>query len=513
MTTTKKKQMFTPDNSAGTFTPNVSSAIDSVKKTASDIGAGIKETAQKLGEAVPGVTSIGQGLKSYANMNNYKADESTAQEKLDYLDSTSPGKYTESQGLTELRGQLTQVENQKPEEFDNKYQQQIDALLGKMTSQEPFSYDFSTDSNWLAAQEQAKRNALLAMENAMGEAAGLTGGYASSAAQMVGQQVYQQEISETTEMIPEFAQMALNKWQANNSQMASNLAALQSQQDSDYSRYYNDWQLWNQDRAYMYQKVQDMSDDEFNKYLTELQRWQVDRSYYADQKQIAIQNQQWQLELNESRRQFNQQMAFNYINMGVGATVDLTTAGMSAGVQLAGIGVDAALGAADLYEDHRQFDAQMAYNEKWAQNDYDLSLMQFEEEQRQFDAGLDYDYARLNEDARQANQSNALGWANHNENVRQYDLGRADSTYWNDVDYALALEANAEAKRQFDLENGVTTQSTATDGMSTSSFSTLKNQLDGTSNESSRRTTIENMYKSGSINKTQYNELMNRYYE
>ncbi len=385
MTTTKKKQMFTPDNSAGTFTPNVSSAIDSVKKTASDIGAGIKETAQKLGEAVPGVTSIGQSLKSYANMNNYKADESTAQEKLDYLDSTSPGKYTESQGLTELRGQLTQVENQKPEEFDNKYQQQIDALLGKMTSQEPFSYDFSTDSNWLAAQEQAKRNALLAMENAMGEAAGLTGGYTSSAAQMVGQQVYQQEISETTEMIPEFAQMALNKWQANNSQMASNLAALQSQQDSDYSRYYNDWQLWNQDRAYMYQKVQDMSDDEFNKYLTELQRWQVDRAYYADQKQIAIQNQQWQLELNESRRQFNQQMAFNYINMGVGATVDLTTAGMSAGVQLAGIGVDAALGAADLYEDHRQFDAQMAYNEKWAQNDYDLAMAQLAEEKRQFD--------------------------------------------------------------------------------------------------------------------------------
>lgn len=396
MATTKKKQTFTPERSAGTFTPNVSSAVNSFKNTVSDATAsaksmvsglsdGFKDTVQTIGENVPGVTSLGQSLKSYANMNNWKEDENRATQQLDYLEVNAPGDYKDSDELTSLKGQLADIENQKPGSFENKYQQQIDALLDKMTNQDPFSYDFSTDSNWLAAQEQAKRNALLAMENAMGEAAGLTGGYASSAAQMVGQQAYQQEMSETTEMIPEFAQMALNKWQANNSQMASNLAALQSQQDSDYSRYYNDWQLWNQDRAYMYQKVQDMSDDEFNQYITALNRWQTDRAYYADQKQIAVQNQQWQQELNESRRQFNNQMAFNYINMGVGAAVDLTTAGMSTGVQLAGIGVDAALDAASLNENKRQFDEEMAYNETWAQKDYDLAMAQLAEEQRQFD--------------------------------------------------------------------------------------------------------------------------------
>ena len=409
MGTAKKKNNLSFDvaDIAGTFKPQVAQVKENIKSGVNNFVEGVKETAQAVGEEVPGVTNLGQSLKGYANMNNYAADQREAEERLAILEKEAPT-YKQSDELTALKGQLQQIESERPEAFDNKYQQQIDALLDKITNREPFKYDFSTDPNWLAASEQYKRNALLSMENAMGEALGNSGGYGNSYAQQVGQQAYQQEISEMTAMIPEFAGQALDVWQANNSQMMSNLAALQSQQEADYSRYYNDWQLWNTDRNYMYQKVQDMSDDEFNRYITELQRWQIDRSFYADQKQIAIQNQQWQQQLNEQRRQFNQQMAFNYINMGVNAAVDLTTAGMSAGVQLAGIGVDAALGTAELAMKNKQF------------ND-----------------SLEYDYARLAQE-----QS-------------QFDASSKAS-------YDLAMAELAEERRQFDIKNGVGTQSVST---------------------------------------------------
>lgn len=386
MGTAKKKNNLSLDAAdiAGTFKPQAAQVKENIKSGVNNFIEGVKETAQTVGEAVPGVTGIGQALKSYANMNNYAADQKEAEEKLAIIEQNSPT-YKQSDELTALKGQLQQVENEKPAPFENKYQQQIDALLDKVTNREPFKYDFSTDPNWLAASEQYKRNAMLSMENAMGEALGNSGGYGSSYAQQVGQQAYQQEISEMTAMIPEFAGQALNVWQANNSQMMSNLAALQSQQEADYSRYYNDWQLWNTDRNYMYQKVQDMTDDEFNRYITELQRWQIDRSFYAEQKQIAIQNQQWQLELNERRRQFNSQMAFNYINMGVGAAVDLTKTGMTAGVQLVGIGADTALGAADLAMQDKHFNDSLEYDYARDRMDYDLAMAELAEERRQFD--------------------------------------------------------------------------------------------------------------------------------
>lgn len=427
MALTKKKYSTEDTDILGTFKPKVTEAVNNTKSKVSDFIDGAKETAQAVGEAVPGVTNLGQSLKSYANMNNYANDQAKAQANLERLEASEPGKYQESQQLTDMRGQLSDIESQKPGKFNDEYKERIDEILDRMSNQKPFSYDYSTDPTWQTLSDQYKRNAILAMENAMGDASGLTGGYASSWSQAAGQQAYQQEISQMTDIIPELADNALGRWQANNQQLASNLAALQSQRSADLDKYYTDWQMWNTDRNYMYQKVKDMSDDEFNKYLYELNRWQTDRAYYSEQKQIAIQNQQWQQELNESRRQFNQQMLFNYVNLGVGAAVDLTTAGMSAGVQLAGIGVDAALGAANLAEDRRQYDASLAedqrqydanmeFNEKWNQKDYDLAMAQLAEEKRQFDGELGYKYSAQNAKSSGGSSSGGSSSGNNGNN-------------------------------------------------------------------------------------------------
>ena len=361
-----KKKLFdvSIDDIKGSFQPKITQVKDSIKSGVSNFTKGLNETASSLGENALGVTSLGATLQGTYNMNRYKADESEAQRMLDEVTAREPGKYQESDALINLKGELKDVEGREPGAFDNKYQAQIDNILDQINNRKPFSYDYASDPLWHSVSDLYRRNALLGMQSAMGEAAGLTGGYASSYAQQAGQQAYQQEISGMTEIIPELANNALNVWRENNNQLESNLSALQSQQAADYSRYYNDWQLWNTDRNYMYQKVQDMSDDEFNKYITELQRWQADRSFYAEQKQIAIANQQWQAELNENRRQFNNQMLFNYVNMGVGAAVDLTGIGVGAAVDLTRIGVDGALGAASLYEDRRQFDASLAEDQR-----------------------------------------------------------------------------------------------------------------------------------------------------
>ncbi len=367
-----KLKSLNAEDITGSFKPKVEQTVGNIKSGIKSAVSGANDLMTDIGENALGITSIGGTAKSLYNTKQYENDEAHASGKLTKLENKSPGSFQISEELKGYKDDLSRHEGNAPDAFDNKYQAQIDALLDKMANQKPFSYDFASDPTWQTLSDQYKRNALLGMQSAMGEAAGLTGGYGSSYAQQVGQQTYQQNISEMTDIIPELAGNALNIWQANNNQLASNLSALQSQQSADYSRYYNDWQIWNTDRNYLYQKVMEMTDQEFNEYLSDVNRWQADRNFYAEQKQAAVANQQFEQQFRENQRQFNQQMMFNYVNMGVGAAVDITTAAIPAAVDLIGIGADTALGVGGMIQD-----------------------------QYQFDKNLEYDYAALAEDRRQ----------------------------------------------------------------------------------------------------------------
>lgn len=350
----------------------------------SDIIKGIDEGLGEIAEYLPGVTSIGSSIKGHYRNKSYQEDEAAAQARLEAVENSKPV-YSESDRLKGTRDELAEIEGKRPENYQSKYDDKISQLIDELGETKKFSYDVESDPLWHSIKNNYQRNAILGMQNAMGDAANHTGGYGNSNAVAAGQQAYQQSISEMTDIIPELHNTALNAWQANRGALTDNLYALMNADEADYNKWANEYNMWATDREYYAQKVANMSDEEFNHYLASLSSWESDRAYYAGQKQQAVANQQWEANFAEQRRQFNQQMAFNYINMGVGAAVDLTTAGMSAGVSLAGIGVDAALGGARLAEDRRQFDASLAQDSAMSQQSYDLALKELAEEQRQFD--------------------------------------------------------------------------------------------------------------------------------
>lgn len=464
------------EDAAGTFTPKINQAVDTVKKGVSGIVSGAKDTAISIGEVLGTGTSLGQMAASNKNMAQYKSDESYYGGLLEETEANKPGEYKESEALTNLRGELATVEGQKPDAFVNKYEGQIDALLDKLQSREKFSYDFNTDPNWLALKDQYQRNAILGMQGAIGDAAGLTGGYGNSYAQQVGQQTYQQQISEMTDIIPELHGQALNVWQAENQQMQSNLAALQTQSELDYAQFFNDWQMWNTDRNYMYQKVADMSEDEFNKYMYGVERWQQDRAYYAGQKQIAIQNQQWQLQLDESRRQFNNQLAFNYINMGVGAAVDLTTTGMQVGASLAGTAADFALGVGGLAMDKYEIDQN---------NEYRYAALA--QDDRHFNATMDYNYADLNMRDANADADREYNYAALNQSDRHhYDNLEEDKFQFDaTMDYNARENIGSSWSRNSGFSELSTQSNNGNSGFTDDEFKTYESNLDRM--DSSRR--------------------------
>ena len=74
--------------------------------------------------------------------------------------------------------------------FSSDYDQTISELYDKITTREPFRYDYSNDPLYGQYKEAYTTQGRQAMRDTVGQAASLTGGYGNSYGQAVGQQQY-----------------------------------------------------------------------------------------------------------------------------------------------------------------------------------------------------------------------------------------------------------------------------------------------------------------------------------
>lgn len=83
------------------------------------------------------------------------------------------------------------------------------------------------------------------MEDTLGKAAALTGGYASSYAQSAGQQAYNGYLQELAALVPELRQAALAEYQQEGKALQNQYSMLDAQEKADYDRWQEargDWQ-------------------------------------------------------------------------------------------------------------------------------------------------------------------------------------------------------------------------------------------------------------------------------
>lgn len=150
--------------------------------------------------------------------------------------SYTPGSYSAKYDTSGLEGQLTGWMN----EIDN---------YGD------FEYDLNADMLYKQMADNYVQQGQLAMQDATANAAALTGGYGNSYAASVGNQAFQQHLTQLNNNIPALQQQALNVWQAGldqlygqldaGSQQLNNLLALEAQNFAQWQaneqNAYNAW--------------------------------------------------------------------------------------------------------------------------------------------------------------------------------------------------------------------------------------------------------------------------------
>ena len=87
-----------------------------------------------------------------------------------------------------------------------------DEALQAYLNREDFQYDLNGDAMYRQYKDRYMELGKAAMEDTMGQAASLTGGYGSSYAQNVGQQAYNRYLQQLGDVVPELYQLAYDRY-------------------------------------------------------------------------------------------------------------------------------------------------------------------------------------------------------------------------------------------------------------------------------------------------------------
>lgn len=121
--------------------------------------------------------------------------------------------------------------------FSGTYDAQINDIFNQIVNRKGFTYDPEYDPRYLSYRQRYEREGRNAMRDTVAQASALTGGYASSYAQTVGQQQYGAYLEKLGNVMPELYSAAYERYKSEGDAMSDQLRTLGSLADREYGQY------------------------------------------------------------------------------------------------------------------------------------------------------------------------------------------------------------------------------------------------------------------------------------
>ena len=258
-----------------------------------------------------GGSSTGTG----STASNGKPTEPTSYSGID-LSKYDSG-YQKSDDVINAELNKTNAENAVNNYGDFAYGNQatFDEIMNKILNREDFSYDLNGDALYQQYKDKYIQQGKMAMQDTMGQAAAMTGGYGNSYAASVGNQAYQASLENLNDIVPELYQMAYDKYAQEGQDLYNQYGMLSDDRNTQYGMWADKYNQLISDRDYYgneannayakdYGQWSDQRDFDTNQYWTEtnfgygkyrdsVTDWENDRAF------------------EEAQRQYNEQMAFS----------------------------------------------------------------------------------------------------------------------------------------------------------------------------------------------------------
>ncbi|MBE7053472.1 MAG: hypothetical protein E7391_04265 [Ruminococcaceae bacterium] len=157
---------------------------------------------------------------------------------------------------------------QKIQSGRTSYSDQVRDMMDKIMNREKFSYDVDNDPLFQQALASATNSGKQAMQDTIGQASALTGGYGSTYATSAGNQAYNSFIEDAYDNLPQYYQMALDAYQMEGEEMYRQFGVVSEMDDKEFNRNVAAYDATYQHRNQMYNEAygefRDSKNDAFN---------------------------------------------------------------------------------------------------------------------------------------------------------------------------------------------------------------------------------------------------------
>ena len=264
------------------------------------------------------------------------------------------------------------------DKYVSRYGTMKNAALAELNSRKPFSYDPDGDALYKYYRDSYTSSGRRAMEDTIGRAAALTGGYANSYAVSAGSNAYNNELEKLGDKLPELYSLAYDRYKDETDAIKYRYELLDRADEQAYSRYRDSlsdkyanadrlYDAYISDRDYNYRKKTDERDYNYRKSTNDrdynYRKSTDDRDYAYNVARDAVADAQWREKFNEDRRRYDTDFAEDKRRYDT-----------------------------DFAEDKRRYDTDFAEDKRRYENDFAEDKRQYdttlEEKKRQYNTSL-----------------------------------------------------------------------------------------------------------------------------
>ena len=292
-------------------------------------------------------------------------------------------------------------------EYKSRYSDAVKSNLSSVLEGKKFNYDIGSDKLFSQYKDSYTKAGKTAMEDTVGNASMLTGGYANSYAVTAGQQAYDSYMSKLNDKIPELEQRAYERYRDEEDSAYKKLNTLIGLEDTEYGRYRDSVADYNTNREFEYNK---------NKDAQAQRNWQAqfDRDKYVNDRD-------YNRSVLESDRKYNRDVLENDRDYNRG-----------------------------VYENDRKYNRDVLENDR----DYNRGVYENDRKYNRDVLENDRDYNRgVYENDRKYNRDVLENDRDYNRGVYENDRDYAQNVYDSDRNYRIKLNSSLKDAVKNEEEN------------------------------------------------------------
>jgi len=154
-------------------------------------------------------------------------------------------KYNESQKVKDAFEKYNTYKNtQKPKDYAFSDSDLLSQTQDKYFNADDFSYDVSKDPAYIQYKQLYQSNGKKAMEDFMGNASFLTGGYGNSYALTAGMNSYNEYMDKLNNVIPELYSAAYSRYESELDRLENKLGYLANKDKNEYGKYLDEYNIY-----------------------------------------------------------------------------------------------------------------------------------------------------------------------------------------------------------------------------------------------------------------------------